>query len=438
MENWGLISVVPVTVLFIVAFATKKSLEPLLVAALVGHVILYKGSFITRWVATLYKVMGSSHMIWLILVVTLFGALIALLEKSGGLRGFTKVALKYTNTRKRSLVITWLLGCVFFLDDYLHNLTVGPTMMGVVDSHGIKRTELAYIVNANAANLCCVVPISSWVVFFAGLLETSGLTVNGTGYNAYLAIIPYLFYCWLGMLVSLFFAMGIIPAIGAMKKISPVLVNEETEEEQDKPMLLNFLLPVITLVLVTLLCENEMLYGILAAIVVCLVVFMATKTMTYDEFFKTLMQGMKNMVFIDTLLIVAFTLKDANDTLGLANYIISVVSPIMKGGLLPVVTFIVCMIYAYVTSCFWSMAAVMLPIVIPLAQGMGVNVFLTVGAVFSAAAFGSQTCLFSDALIMNSGALNITTADHGMTTLPYALIGAGVACVLYAVGGFVL
>ena len=131
MDNYGLLSLIPVLVLFIVAFSTKKSLEPLLISALVGHLILFKGTFIGGFIGSLYKVMGSSSMIWLILVVTLFGSLIALLEKSGGLAGFSGLARKYANTRKRSMIITWILGCLFFLDDYLHNLTTGPTMKHV-------------------------------------------------------------------------------------------------------------------------------------------------------------------------------------------------------------------------------------------------------------------------------------------------------------------
>ncbi|MST54836.1 sodium:proton antiporter [Pyramidobacter sp. SM-530-WT-4B] len=439
METYGALSLIPIFVLFAMAFSTKRSLEPLFVAAIVGHIIIYKVNFATAWIDSLYKVMCSKHMVWLILVVTLFGSLIALLEKSGGLGSFAALARKFATSRKKSLVITWLLGSIFFLDDYLHNLTTASTMKYITDSHGVKRTELAYVVNSNAGNLCCLMPISSWVVFFAGLLETSGFVV-GSATSTYLHCIPYLFYCWIAIIISFLFALGVIPAIGPMKTIDPELLNSEDEPaaENGRHNVWNFLLPVVTLVGVTVLCDNEILYGVMAALVVCAVTFLVTKTMSYDEFFKVFMQGMKNMVFIDVLLIVAFTLKEANDTLKLAPYIIGVVKPIMKGGLLPAVTFVVCIIYAYFTSCFWSMAAVMLPIVIPLAQGIGVNVYLVLGAVFSAAAFGSQSCLFSDALIMCSAATNISTADHGVTTLPYALLGAGVSFVLFLIGGFVL
>ena len=439
METYGALSLIPIFVLFAMAFSTKRSLEPLFVAAIVGHIIIYKANFATAWIDSLYKVMCSKHMVWLVLVVTLFGSLIALLEKSGGLGSFAALARKFATSRKKSLVITWLLGNVFFLDDYLHNLTTASTMKYITDSHGVKRTELAYVVNSNAGNLCCLMPISSWVVFFAGLLETSGFVV-GSATNTYMRCVPYLFYCWVAIIISLLFALGVIPAIGPMKKIDPELLNSENDvaAENGRHNVWNFLLPVVTLVGVTVLCDNEILYGVMAALVVCAVTFLVTKTMPYDEFFKVFMQGMKNMVFIDVLLIVAFTLKEANDTLKLAPYIIGVVKPIMKGGLLPAVTFVVCIIYAYFTSCFWSMAAVMLPIVIPLAQGIGVNVYLVLGAVFSAAAFGSQSCLFSDALIMCSAATNISAADHGVTTLPYALLGAGVSFVLFLVGGFVL
>jgi len=440
MVHHGILSVIPVLVLFIMAFVTKKSLEPLFVAAIVGCLILGKTGFIGMWINSLYKVMSGGTMQWLILVVAMFGGLIALLEKSGGLMGFYKIVKKYANSRKKSLVITWLLGAVLFLDDYLHNLTVGPTMKHITDSQKISRTELAYVINSNAANISVLVPISTWVVFFAGLLGKSDIQINGSSISAYLHCIPFLFYSWIAALMSLLFALGVIPAIGAMKKVKPVLVVEDktVEAEEIKGDLINFLLPLAVLIVVTILKNNDVLMGVLAAIVVCLVLYLVKGVMTYNEFFKTFIQGIKNMTFINCLLLVAFTLKEANDALGLAPYIIETVKPFMVGGFLPVVTFIVCIAYAYFTSCFWSMAAVMLPIVIPLAQGMGVNVYLVAGAVFSAAAFGSQCCLFSDALIMNSAATDITPTDHGITTLPYALIGAGIAAGLYLAAGFIL
>jgi len=213
MAHHGFLSVIPVLVLFTMAFVTKKSLEPLFIAAIAGCLILGKAGFAGMWIKSLYKVMSGGTMQWLILVVALFGSLIALLEKSGGLMGFYNIVNRYSNTRKKSLAVTWLLGAVLFLDDYLHNLTVGPTMKHITDSHKVKRTELAYVINSNAANISVLVPISTWVVFFAGLLGKSGIQVNGSSISAYLQCIPFLFYSWIAALLSLLFALGLIPSI---------------------------------------------------------------------------------------------------------------------------------------------------------------------------------------------------------------------------------
>ena len=149
------------------------------------------------------------------------------------------------------------------------------------------------------------------------------------------------------------------------------------------------------------------------------------------------LEGMKNMLPIACILAIAFVLVDANTKLGLAEYIIDLVRPFMSGKMLPLVVFLTAVAFAYFTGMFWDMAAVMLPIAIPLALQVGANPYLVAAAVFSAAAWGSQICMYGDAVIVNSGACEISPAETSFSSLPYGIIGVIVSAILYTVFGFI-
>ena len=144
------------------------------------------------------------------------------------------------------------------------------------------------------------------------------------------------------------------------------------------------------------------------------------------------------MAFVIILCILAFTVQKINLDLMLADFVIAVTLPIMKGGFLPAAVFIVCAVYAYATGCFWDLAAIITPIVIPLALAMGVNPILAASAIFSGAAFGSNTCLYGDGVIMCAQGSQIQPIHLMLATLPYALISGGITVILYLVAGFAM
>ena len=148
--------------------------------------------------------------------------------------------------------------------------------------------------------------------------------------------------------------------------------------------------------------------------------------------------GVVSMGFVLALSVLAFAVQAVNGDLMLADYVISVTAPIMKGAFLPAVVFLVCAVYAYATGCFWDLAAIILPIVVPLAVAMGVDPLLASAAVFSGAAFGSNTCLYGDGVILCSQGCQIKPIDLMTATLPYALIAGSGAVILYLIAGFVM
>ena len=347
------------------------------------------------------------------------------------------------------------MGVIIFLDDYLNNLAVGTTMKGITDRQGIPRTQLAYVVNAVAAPVCILIPLSSWAAYFAMLMENEGIVAGGTGMGAYLKALPLTFYAYVSLIICILQIIGIIPKLGLIKKdyervaltgnVFPegtpeeiVNANKFEVPEGYKAHPWNFLVPLAVMIIVTLVMGTEVLYGSAAGVLAAFIMYLLEKKMSFKELLEACYDGIVSMSFVIILTVLAFAVQSINIDLGLADYVISITEPIMKGAFLPAVVFLVCGVYAYATGCFWDLAAIILPIVIPLAQAMGVDPILASAAVFSGAAFGSNTCLYGDGVIMCSQGCEIKSMDLMFATLPYAGISAAISVVLYLICGFVM
>lgn len=458
MDSYGIISLLPVLVILVIAVTTKKTLFAMTCGLTVGAVILAGANdgFVNSWFNYIYASMTNESFQWIVLVVAMFGMLIVLFERSNAVKDFGIWAGKFVKTKKQSLFATAILGIIIFLDDYLNNLAVGTTMKGITDRLGVPRTQLAYVVNTMAAPVCLLIPLSSWAAYFAMLMENEGVTVNGSGMGAYLMALPFTFYAYLAVIVCVLQIIGIIPKMGQIKKdyaryeATGDLFPEGTERElitDESPEAIaevqdahpwNFLIPLIVMIAVTLLAGTEVLIGSAAGVVTALILYLVEKKMTFTELLTACYDGVVSMSFVMILTLLAFAVQSVNLDLGLANYVISITEPIMKGAFLPAVVFVVCGIYAYATGCFWDLAAIILPIVIPLAQAMGVDPILASAAVFSGAAFGSNTCLYGDGVIMCSQGCEIKSMDLMFASLPYASIAAIGSVILYLICGFVM
>ncbi|MCI6992259.1 MAG: TRAP transporter large permease subunit, partial [Clostridiales bacterium] len=217
-----------------------------------------------------------------------------------------------------------------------------------------------------------------------------------------------------------------------------IVENAKTDDipEGVNPQPWNFLIPLIVMIAVTLLTGTDVLMGTAASVIVAFALYAVERKLNFTELLTACFDGVMSMGFVFILSLLAFSVQGANLELGLADYIISVTEPIMKGGFLPAAVFIVCGIYAYATGCFWDLAAIIIPIVIPLANAMGVDPILVSAAVFSGAAFGSNTCLYGDGVIMCSQGTQVKTLNLMMTTLPYACIAGGATIIAYLIVGF--
>ena len=456
--EYGILCVLPVITILVIAVTTKRTLFAMTCGLAMAAMILGKGpkGFAGSFFDNMYAAFNNESLQWLLIVIALFGILIMLYEKTGAVTDFGYWAGKFIKTRKTALFGTFILGVVIFIDDYLNNLAVGTTMKGITDKLGIPRQQLAYVVNTVAAPVCLLIPLSSWAVYFAALMGDQGVEINGSSMAAYIHGLPLAFYAWFAVIICILQILGVIPKIGPMKKAyeryetlgdvfpegtDPELVesakNESSDpEENRKAHPWNFLIPLIVMIIVALLAD--VLMGSAAGVAVAFILYLIEKKMSFKDLLTACFDGVMSMGFVFVLSVLAFSVQNANIDLGLADYVISITEPVMKGGFLPAVVFIVCGIYAYATGCFWDLAAIIIPIVIPLANAMGVDPIVTSAAVFSGAAFGSNTCLYGDGVIMCAQGCQIKSLDLMTTTLPYACM-AGVATVIcYLIVGFAM
>jgi len=447
--EYGAICLVPSALVIILALATRRILEPLLVGAVTGFLISAGPSgFFTAFIDATYTVMMDATTVWIALVVGLFGVLIIWLDKGGGAQGFSDLVQKVATSRKKVLMATWILGIVVFIDDYINAMAVGAAMRKLSDKFNVSREYLAYIINSTGTDVCVLIPATTWFAFMVAQMEAVG--IEG-GVSAYLATIPFLFYPWIAVLVVPLVILGVIPMYGPMKKAEErakagqVLPESTYEEYKDqtgsedakKSSALNFIIPMLVAAIVTI-TTGEALYGVIIALVVCFLMFVPQRLMKFWELCDGLVQGFRDMLFVIMLIIIAFILQQANDSIGLTDYVITNVSSVISSGLLPAVCFVTIALLMFVVGSFWGIAAISFPIVIPLAQAMDVNLYLASASIISASAFGSQACFFSDAATITCGATQIRNMDYARSALPYIAIPFVLATILFVVFGFML
>jgi Na+/H+ antiporter NhaC len=456
----GILSLLPIAVLFILIFTTKRMLLSLTVATLVGSFLLggVKG-FASIWLEKVQAAFMAGTLGYLLLLLSLFGILIALLDSSGAVNEFAMWLSKYANTRKKALLITYLLGWLIFVDDYLNNMAIATAMKKVADSHRIPRTLLGYIINSTAAPVCILIPISTWAVFYAGLFEEFGVTVNGSGTEAYIAAIPYLFFGWITLIIVFLVVIGVMPLIGITKKhnqiaqesgiVCPVDVNLDGQEilapdatyvleheTNSKPW--NFLIPLVVLIAVTILSGVNVMVGCMAAIAATAILMLLQKKLSLADVFENAYLGVLSMVMISTVIVVILTLVEINSSTGMADFVVASLSPYLNGAFLPAIVFGFCAVYSYFGGGFWDMSMIFMPIVVPLATALGVNPLLPCAALVCAAAAGSTTYVCGDAVMITSRAVDIKPYYQMLGALPYALISYVLSVIAFLIAGFVV
>lgn len=450
MTDPGWDALLPTLTVIAAAIVLRSTIPALLIGVVVGHLMLDRTGVVAGLADSLVQRLQSRSEAWAILVCGLFGVLIQLLVVTGGAAAFGRLVGRRVRSGRAALLLAWVLGLAVFIDDYLNALILGRTLRPVTDMHRVPRERLAYVIDSTAAPVCLLVPLSTWAVYVAGLLETTGAAQPGAGMPAYLRIIPFAFYGWFAILLVPLVALGWIPAWGAMRRAddrvaaggsvappgSPPADEPPAEAAAAAGRLADFLFPIATLVVATVLSGNDALQGGIWALgMVAAQQLLWRRRFSFVALAEAGCQGLADMVPVLVTLLLAFMLGQVNERLELAEFVIGALGPWLDHRILPAAAFVCLSAVAFATGSFWGTYAIALPIVIPLARSLGADPTLAIAAVVSAGGFGSHACFFGDTTVMASQASGCDNMTHAWSQLPYALVAAGLSVVAFLIAG---
>ena len=437
----SLLVLLPALVTVVTAILSRRPIESLLAGVFVGLLMLEPAAALSNFSSILLDVMMDETIAWVIIVCGLMGSLITLLMRVGAASAFSRTLSSKAQNSTSALLYTWLLGLVVFIDDYLNALAVGSSMRKVTDKFKVSREMLAYVVDSTAAPICVLVPVSTWAVFYAGLFVDAGYAESGQGMALYISAIPYMVYPIAAMLLVPLVAVGIVPALGMMKSAeqrategsAPLPIDEGEEESlvdtQDRVRIYHFVLPIVALLGFSIWYDLDVQIGVIMSVAVTIILFGAQRLMAWAQMFDAVIDGIKIMLPALTMVVMAFVFNEVNDMLGLATYVIENVAPLMTPLMFPALTFLTIALISFATGSSWGVFAIAIPIILPLAESVGVSIPLAIGALVSASAFGSHACFYSDATVLAAQGSGCDVMDHALTQIPYALIAATISCV---------
>ena len=326
MEIEGAVILIPSLLVFVLAVWTHRPIESIIVGSLVGLGMTHGTDLVSGFAQASLAVMMDETVAWIILVCGFMGSLIALLIRTGATGAFTAKVTHYVASQKSALFLTWVLGLFMFVDDYLNSLAVGSAMRNVTDKFNVSREYLSYVVDSTAAPISVIIPLSTWGIFFGGLLVSNGLAEEGQGLQLYITAIPYMLYAWVAVLMVPLVIFGAIPMMAGMKTaqvraeetgvmVPPGAEHVEEanqairEKEGVKPRISLFLIPMLSLVGFTLYFDLDFLMGIYVSLGMTCIFIIASKTLSMHDTFDTVIDGFKTMIEPLGVLVAAFILK---------------------------------------------------------------------------------------------------------------------------------
>ena len=371
--EYGIWTLLPIVVVVGLALATKRTLEPLLAGSVVAYIIISGWDFPTQWANAFFLVASDRDSQWVFMVCALFGSLIALLGASHGTLGFSKWLGKLCRGPKSTLLVTWIMGILIFVDDYLNIMTLSTSMQRLSDHHQIPREALSYIIDSTGAPVCALLPFSTWAVFFAGLFYAEpGVAELGYGsaIETFNHIIPFVFYAIFAVIMVPLFCFGIVPKMGYMRRAyarvqatgipySPESKDLNLEDGEEDPAsliqanIMDFVLPIAVLIWLAV-SGGEIFLAVLGAIVTCFVLYVPRKKMSMVQFCDLVMHGFCNLVPTVAVIFFAFVMQHAMMDIDIANYVISAIRPFMSAPVFPVITFLMVAALNFSTGSVWG------------------------------------------------------------------------------------
>ena len=470
-------AILPPIIAIALALITKEVYSSLFIGVLAGGLLYSKFAFEGTLVHVVedgfVASLSDSYNVGILIFLVLLGALVCMMNKAGGSAAFGRWASTHIKSRLGAQICTILLGVLIFVDDYFNCLTVGSVMRPVTDAKKVSRAKLSYLIDATAAPICIIAPISSWAAAVAGFASGSGMN----GFELFISAIPYNFYALLTIVMMFTLAFANFD-YGPMKlhEMNAYLngdlftsgkdsaeKSDDAENGNPKGKVIDLIIPVIILVIC---CITGMIYsggffsgtgfieafsnsdasvglalGSLVAIVIDAVYFfLIRRIIKFSECMGCLSDGFKAMVPAILILTFAWTLKGMTDSLGAKVFIADIVNTSAASfvNLLPAIIFLIAVGLSFATGTSWGTFGILIPIVISAFNGFGSEItIIAISACMAGAVCGDHCSPISDTTIMASAGAQCNHLNHVSTQLPYAMTVAAVSFVSYIIAGFV-
>ncbi|MBQ9992297.1 MAG: Na+/H+ antiporter NhaC family protein [Firmicutes bacterium] len=466
---WAL---VPPVIAIVLALVTKEVYSSLFVGILVGALFFSNFNLETAYVTLVQDgfiaSLADSWNMGIIVFLVVLGIFVVLMNRAGGSAAYGNWAVKNIKGKKGAMLGTFGLGALIFVDDYFNCLTVGSVMRPVTDKFNISRAKLAYIIDATAAPICMIAPISSWAAAVAGVMSE-----DSDGFSLFIQAIPYNLYSLLTIaMVILICIWGL--DFGPMKKHEANAAKGDLYTTPDRPYagaaeeavskkgkVLDLVLPVVVLIAF---CIAGLMYtgyqggatniiqafsgcdaalglslGSILALVVTIVYYLCRRVLSFEEIMKAFPDGFKAMVPAIMILVFAWTLSGITGMLQADVFVEGVFANASQNlvGFVPALVFIIAVGLAFSTGTSWGTFGILLPIVVAISALDGNLLTMSIAACLAGAVCGDHCSPISDTTIMASSGAQCNHVNHVSTQLPYAMLVAGVSFVGYLAGGYI-
>ena len=463
---WAL---VPPIVAIVLALITKEVYSSLFVGIVVGG-LFYSGFSFEGTLTHIFNdgfvaVLSDAYNVGIIIFLVILGAMVCLMNRAGGSAAFGRFAKEKIKSRAGAQLATIALGVLIFIDDYFNCLTVGSVMRPVTDEHKVSRAKLAYLIDATAAPVCIIAPISSWAAAVSGFVE------GEDGFSLFISAIPYNFYALLTILMMILLVTFKLD-FGPMKKYEEnaiagnLFTNQEEEKEEStyintKGKVIDLIIPIATLIIC---CVIGMIYsggffdgtdfitsfsncdasvglalGSICALIITVIVYLIRRVLTFSDCMECIPAGFKAMVPAILILTFAWTLKAMTDSLGAKEFVAAAMEQSAGSfmNFLPAIIFLVGCFLAFSTGTSWGTFGILIPIVVAVFAGSNHELMIiSISACMAGAVCGDHCSPISDTTIMASAGAQCKHVNHVSTQLPYAIVAAAVSFVTYIVAGF--
>lgn len=464
------ISLLPPVIAIVLALITKEVYMSLFIGILSGsllYTMFHPVQTVTKTFDTIIAKLADGWNVGIIIFLVILGIMVSLINKAGGSAAYGEWASKKIKGRTGASLATFALGAMIFVDDYFNCLTVGSVMRPVTDNSKVSRAKLAYLIDATAAPICIIAPISSWAA------AVTSVAPEGEGLSLFIKSIPYNFYALLTIVMIIAISLMKFD-YGPMKKHELNAANgdlfttgkEENENEvapvnTKKGRVLDLILPVVVLIIscvigmvytggffdgvdfITAFSECDasvgLVLGSFIALAFTFIYYLVTRRLTFTELTSSFTEGFKAMVPAIMILTFAWTLSGITMDLGAKVFVAEFVRSNAAGltWLLPAIVFVIAVGLAFSTGTSWGTFGILLPIVCAVFPGGGELMVISISACLAGAVCGDHCSPISDTTIMASAGAQCNHMNHVSTQLPYALTVAAVSFVTFLIAGLV-